>query len=149
MAYSGIFKPKNPLKYKGNAKNIIYRSMWEMSYMMKLDNNPEVLWWQSEEVIVPYTHPISGAYRRYFPDFCYAVKEGAGEKVYMIEIKPAAQTKLPKPSAKMLKEGKTQKLNVQQARFLENQAKWESAERFCAKRGWTFKVLTEKELKTF
>ena len=32
-AYKGLFKPLNPQKYKGNHKNIIYRSSWEKRFM--------------------------------------------------------------------------------------------------------------------
>ncbi|SVE05962.1 uncharacterized protein METZ01_LOCUS458816, partial [marine metagenome] len=28
MPYKGRFAPERPEKYKGNARNIIYRSMW-------------------------------------------------------------------------------------------------------------------------
>jgi hypothetical protein len=28
MAYSGLYKPVNPKKYRGNPTRIIYRSMW-------------------------------------------------------------------------------------------------------------------------
>ena len=30
--YSGIFKPFNKKKYKGNVNNIIYRSSWEKRF---------------------------------------------------------------------------------------------------------------------
>ena len=32
--YKGFFKPKNPQKYNGNPTNIIYRSGWELKFMM-------------------------------------------------------------------------------------------------------------------
>jgi hypothetical protein len=30
--------------------------------------------------------------------------------------------------------------------YLVNQAKWEAAENVCEKKGWKFKILTEKEI---
>ena len=30
MRYKGKFKPKNPTKYKGDLKEIVYRSSWEL-----------------------------------------------------------------------------------------------------------------------
>ena len=43
MAYKGKFTPKNPQKYKGNPKNIIYRSSWERRFMSYCDKTKEVL----------------------------------------------------------------------------------------------------------
>ena len=67
--YKGLFKPKNPKKYKGDPTNIIYRSSWEKQCMLYFDRTDEVLEWQSEEMFVPYKHPISGKIHRYYPDF--------------------------------------------------------------------------------
>ena len=54
MAYSGKFIPKNRNKYKGNPKKIVYRSLWERSFMKYCDSNPSILEWSSEEIIIPY-----------------------------------------------------------------------------------------------
>jgi len=54
MSYKGTFKPKNPSKYNGDANNIIYRSLWELRVMKYLDDHPKVIWWASEELIIPY-----------------------------------------------------------------------------------------------
>ena len=35
--YKGFFKPKNPQKYNGDPTNIIYRSRWELKFMMYLE----------------------------------------------------------------------------------------------------------------
>ena len=40
MSYKGWFRPKNPIKYKGDAANIVYRSNWELRVMKHLDINP-------------------------------------------------------------------------------------------------------------
>ena len=45
MPYSGIFKPRNPQKYNGDASRIVYRSSWEARVMNYLDDNPSVIWW--------------------------------------------------------------------------------------------------------
>ena len=49
----GKFKPKNPLKYKGNPTEIFYRSSWELKLMLYLDDHKDVVSWCSEEVIIP------------------------------------------------------------------------------------------------
>ena len=42
-AYKGLFKPLNPQKYKGNHKNIIYRSSWEKRFMGYCDKKKEII----------------------------------------------------------------------------------------------------------
>ncbi len=145
MAYKGLFKPKHPEKYKGNIKNIVYRSSWEMAFMLKLDHDVNILEWQSEEFCIPYTDPTDNSYHRYFPDFWYKDK---ANQCYVIEIKPSVQTKVPKrPTGTS---GKAYKRFITEAKtFARNQAKWESAQRYCVNKGWTFLVLTEKELGQF
>ncbi len=51
--YKGRFTPNEPSKYKGNPRNIIYRSMWERHCMRYFDNNENVLEWASEGVAIP------------------------------------------------------------------------------------------------
>jgi len=97
MAYSGKFQPKNPKKYKGNLSNIVYRSSWEARCMSYFDKNENVIWWSSEEIIVPYRSPVDGKVHRYYPDFIIKVKQkDGGIKTIMIEIKPEYQKKEPK-----------------------------------------------------
>ena len=140
--YQGRFKIKNPKKYKGDPNNIVYRSSWELSFMMKLDASKDVVAWSSEEIIVPYTCPVDRGFHRYIPDFY--VERADGSKT-IIEIKPHVQTKVPKRT-----EAKSHRVYLSEAKlFARNQAKWEAAQRYCEKRGWKFQVLTEKELKTF
>jgi len=138
----GKFKPRNPQKYKGNPANIVYRSSWELRFMMKLDADPTVIEWGSEEMIIPYKSPIDGRMHRYFPDFIVRrkTKEGITETV-VVEIKPFAQTKEPTPSKTINKRYITE---VQTWGI--NSAKWKAAQEFCEDRKWKFMILTEKEL---
>jgi len=140
--YKGFFKPKNPSKYKGNVDNIIYRSSWERQVMKWLDENTNVIEWQSEEVAVPYISPVDNRYHRYFPDFIAKMKRPEGHIVtVMLKVKPAAQTREPKPAKK-----KTQKYITEVMTWGVNQAKWKYAQDYCADRGWEFRLITEKEL---
>lgn len=136
--YKGFFKPKNPGKYKGNPTNIVYRSGWELKFMIYLDNHPEVVSWSSEEIIVPYRSPVDNRVHRYFPDFLVKKKDG---KTLLVEIKPRAQTKPPEIQNKKSKRYITEVMT-----WGVNQAKWKAAEEYCADRKWQFLVLTEKEL---
>ncbi len=142
MAYKGRYQPNNPLKYKGNFKNIIYRSLWELKFMKYCDRNQNILEWGSEEIVVPYRSPIDNRYHRYFPDFYIKVRESTGKiKKYIIEVKPQKQCIEPKVQKK-----KTRSYVYQVCEYAKNQAKWKAAEEYCMDRGLEFKVLTENEL---
>jgi hypothetical protein len=141
MAYKGKYKPKNPEKYKGNPENIIWRSTWEARVMKQLDENPNVLWWGSEELFIRYYNPIDNKIHRYFPDFVVKVKrKDETTMTYLLEVKPDVQTRPPtqkKKTKRYLEESKT---------YIINQSKWKAASEFCKDHGWEFKVLTEKDL---
>jgi hypothetical protein len=141
MSYKGTFKPKNPTKYNGNANNIIYRSLWELRVMKYLDEHPEVIWWASEELIIPYYNPIDNKKHRYFPDFVAKMKRKNGTVMtYVIEVKPEIQTKKPEQKRK------TKKYIQESMTYVINQSKWKAATEFCKDHGWEFKIITEKHL---
>ena len=105
MAYSGLFKPKNPQKYIGDHKNIIYRSTWECKVMNWLDQKDDVISWASEEMAIPYISPVDGRWHRYFPDFLVKVKTRTGKlKTLMVEVKPKKQTKEPEKKKRVTKQ---------------------------------------------
>jgi hypothetical protein len=141
MAYKGIFTPRNPKKYNGDPTNIIWRSTWERRVMEWLDSHDQVIWWSSEELIIPYTSPIDNKKHRYFPDFVLKVKKSDGtEQVYVWEVKPEKQTVEPK------RKRKTQKFIQESVVYAINQSKWRAADIFCKKNNWIFQVITEKHL---
>lgn len=141
MSYRGWFEPQNPSKYKGNPKNIIYRSSWELRMMKYLDQNPAVLWWASEELFVPYVSPVDNRVHRYFPDFIARIKKKDGqEQTTMIEVKPFKQTQQPQQKRK------TKAFLNEMVTYTINQAKWNAAELFCKEHGWHFQIITEKDL---
>ena len=74
MSYKGIYRPSNPKKYKGDHRNIIYRSLWERKFMNYCDLNENVIEWASEEFWIPYRDPTTNRVRRYFPDFLLNIK---------------------------------------------------------------------------
>jgi hypothetical protein len=139
--YKGRFKPKNPLKYKGDAENIIYRSSWEVRVMKYLDENPSVIWWASEEMFVRYYSPVDNKIHRYFPDFLANVRRKDNSSItYMIEVKPEKETKPP------VQKRKTKRYIQESVTYIINQSKWKAATEFCKDHGWEFKVVTEKDL---
>ena len=117
MAYSGHYIVKNPKKYKGDHKNVIYRSLWEKSVFMWCDANPKVKSWCSEEIIIPYYFAADKRYHRYFPDLKVVMED----KTLLIEIKPEKETVPPtgpKRTKKYISEGLT---------YIKNMNKWEAA----------------------
>ena len=140
--HQGFFRPKFPEKYKGDPTQIVYRSSWELSVMIKLDGNPEVIQWSSEEIIIPYRCKTDGKIHRYFTDFWVKMKFADGTiKEYIIEVKPRAQTLPPKKPAKINKRYLNEVMT-----YAKNDSKWEAAKDFCKRRGMEFQILTEVEL---
>jgi hypothetical protein len=141
--YKGYFKPRNPQKYRGDPRNIIYRSSWELKMMSYLDTHTNVISWSSEEVVIPYRSPIDGRLHRYFVDFLVtSINKDGVKETTLIEVKPAAQTRPP-----VLKEGKKTRAYVQSVMtWGVNEAKWKAATEYCIDRGWAFKIFTEREL---
>ena len=149
MAYKGRFRPKNPGKYKGDPSKIIYRSMWEFKFFRYVDEHPDIIWWQSEEVVVPYISPIDGRKHRYFPDVIVHKKiPGETPKTIMIEIKPYKQTLPPDPRKKnATPTGRVSRRYLNEVKtYGINEAKWKAATAFCKAKGWEFIIMTEKEL---
>jgi hypothetical protein len=142
MSYSGKFKPKNYKKYKGDPTKIFYRSLWERKFMVYCDNNPAIIEWGSEEIIIPYRSPIDKRVHRYFPDFYIKYVNTRGQSIReIIEVKPKKQTLPPKEQKR-----KTKKFLNEIATYAVNQAKWKAAEEFCADRRMSFRILTEEHL---
>ncbi len=142
MSYSGKFKPKNYKKYRGNPTNIYYRSLWERRFMIYCDNNPSIVEWGSEELIIPYLSPLDKKIHRYFPDFYIKYINKNGKVVReIVEVKPKKFLSPPKKQKR-----KTRKYQKAVATYVINQAKFKAAEEFCGERKMTFRILTEENL---
>ena len=115
----------------------------ERRFMEWCDSNDKCYKWSSEEVVIPYISPIDNKQHRYFPDFLIQTLKGW----FLIEVKPLTQTRPPK---KLVVEN----LNLKKKRryiksvqtWLVNEAKWKAANKVCEKKGWSFQILTEKQL---
>jgi hypothetical protein len=136
----GVFTPTNKNKFLGSTA--VYRSGLELKFMRFCDNNPNVIKWGSENVIVPYISPLDGRAHKYYVDNFVIIKEGSVVKKYLIEIKPSKQTTPP-----ITKYKKKEHLIYEQSMYIKNQAKWQAAREFCKKKGLEFLILTEKHLK--
>ena len=142
MAYSGKFSPKNTNKYLGDPTNIWYRSLWERRVMVHLDENPNVIEWSNEEIVIPYLSPVDGRWHRYFPDFFAKIKSKNGNVESMIlEVKPFKQAQPPQKKNRV-----TRQYINEVATWGINESKWNAALEYCKDRKWHFKVITEKDL---
>ena len=137
MAYSGKYKVKNPLKYKGDHTKVVYRSMWERNCFNWCENEPSVKEWCSEEVVIPYFYDVDKKYHRYFMDLKIVYTDG---RTVLVEIKPAKETmppKRPDKSKRYLNEAFT---------YIKNENKWKATREYVKDRGWTFEIWTEHVL---
>ena len=120
MSYKGKFRPKNHKKYKGDFREVIYRSSWELKFMQYCDTNKKILKWSSEEIIIPYKSPVDNRVHRYFPDFYVKYKDVKGKiREKVVEIKPAKQVSEPK-----IQKRRTKKYVSEVFTYATNQAKW-------------------------
>ncbi len=130
------FKLKNPEKYLGKG-NPIYRSSWEMTFMMFCDNNPAIEQWASESIKIPYRDPLTGKNTIYVPDFLIVyVDKNMQKHAELIEIKPKNQA--------LIENVGKNKLN--QAQYIRNMAKWQAAQLYCKRIGLKFRVITEEDI---
>jgi len=139
MSYKGRYTIKNPEKYAGDAKKVIYRSLWERNTFRWCENNPKVKLWNSEEVVVPYVSSIDKKLHRYYVDLLIQMDN---KKTYLIEIKPKKETQPPQSRSR-----KTKKFINEQLTYIRNNEKWEAANKFAEHNGWKFQVWTEETLK--
>ena len=78
-------------------------------------------------------------FRTYYPDFLIQTNKG---EIFLIEVKPYKETIQPTRSSR--KSNKTMVTETKTWRT--NQAKWRAAKSYCMRKGWKFKIITEKEL---
>lgn len=143
----GDFTPQNPGKYVGTFP-ITFRSSWEMSMMIWLDKHPYILAWASESIQIPYYNPVKAKWSVYIPDFfvVYADGSGSGAKhCELVEIKPEKECYWHQGGVD--KNGRKRSI-TEATRLVQviNAAKWDAATKYCGKRGWRFRIVTEKQL---
>jgi len=138
MAYSGKYKIKNRHKYRGDADNVIYRSLWEKKAFIWCEDNSEIKWWASEELAIQYFYEVDKRHHRYFPDLVIEFNNG---KRLMVEIKPKKETRKPE-----FKGRKTKRYINESVTFVKNMNKWEAASKVAKDNGWEFQIWTEETL---
>lgn len=111
--------------------------------MKWLDNHPNVVQWNSEEVVIPYFSNADGKKRRYFMDFW--AKFDTGQQ-FFFEVKPAKETVPPKKPVQMTTAAKKRFMNEVYV-YQVNTDKWKAASATADKMGITFRLITENSLK--
>ncbi len=131
----GQYEVRNTTKYVGKGTPR-FRSGWEMTFMMFLDSNENVLQWASESISIPYRHPLTGKMSMYIPDFLVTYR-GPRDTVRaeLIEIKPKKQSLL---------EGKMSERDRMVVAV--NYAKWDAATKWAKQHGLSFRVITEDDI---
>ena len=142
----GYFDAYNPKKYDCECERpIIYRSSYELQYMIMCERNPRVVKWSSESKAIPYqTTNVSkngNAYkktRRYNIDFIVEYIDGT---VDYVEVKPWSMT-----------DG-NKRINKNSPTYKKNRLKWVTAKRYVqqlnesiGKEKYRFVIVTEKSL---
>jgi TnsA endonuclease N terminal len=131
----GPYTVKNVAKYVGNGTPK-YRSGWELTFMMFLDSNDNVLQWASESIRIPYRNPLTGKQSIYVPDFLVTYRGRNNTTIAeLIEIKPKKQSLLESKAS-----------DRDRAIVAVNYAKWHSATLWCKKNGLTFRVINEDQI---
>lgn len=133
---TGDFRVYGPKKYAGDKnKPIKYRSSYELKFMHQLEANPNVLWWNFENIRIPYIMVgLNNVKKRhnYIMDFQVKMKSG---ELFLCEVKPMAKTPLNESQINKSEDHRR------------NAFKWKAAMGWCKCNGHTFKLITEKQLK--
>lgn len=138
----GKFEPTKPEKYVGDVNKIVFRSSWEKQFFLWCDRTENIVKWNSEELVIPYMSPVDNRMHRYFVDAVIQVKDKTGKlNFYAVEIKPKAQTEMPKKPKRMSKSY----LKAIET-YAVNQGKWAAAKLWCESNKMTFQILTEEHL---
>lgn len=131
----GTYTVKNTQKYVGTGEPR-YRSGWEMTFMMFLDNNDSIVNWASESIRIPYRNPVTGKQSMYVPDFFITYRDRTNRmRAELVEIKPKKQSLI--ESKMSARDG---------AIVAVNYAKWDAATKWCRRQGITFRVINEDQI---
>jgi hypothetical protein len=125
IASNGKLKTRKPefhggsmISLKNHGKEFKYKSRLECECLELLEIIDQVSAYGYEAIKEGIPYLFEGDPHRYHPDLVIHFADG---HIEMWEIKPSTQTDLP--------------INV---------AKWNAAKEYCAIRGWSFQVITEK-----
>lgn len=130
-------------KYQGKHAPI-YRSSYERQCFHLLEKHPGIIWWKSEATVIPYMSVIDGKKHSYYMDLTFEAidKETGLPQVFLVEVKPDAQTI---PPVKTTKQRQTTFVTACK-RYGVNISKWNAAYEYAKKRGYKFFIWTEQRM---
>lgn len=150
----GNFYPRHMEKCLNEKGDIVYRSKLERDFMVVCDNNPNVVKWASEKVVVPYFNSGKNRMARYFVDFFIELSDG---RRFIIEVKPFKEAQVisdPSLLAKRMAKSKAKAttLMIEAFNATQNKEKWEAAKKWAKdhttpQHPMAFMVITEKDIK--
>jgi hypothetical protein len=132
----GYFDKYNPVKYKG-PRPIIYRSSLELRFMRNLELNPNVEYWSSENIVIPYImkekvgNKFVDVRKNYHIDFTVYMKT---QKKYIVEVKPSSLVPMNESQIK------------KNPMVYKNATKFKAAIAWCKVNNYEFKIVTENHL---
>lgn len=136
---TGIHKILHREKYLGKSETINYRSILEKKFIVYCEDNPNIISWNYEEVIIPYFFSLDNKMHRYILDFFIRVKDKEKITNYLIEIKPESFTTAPKKR-------RSKKYLEESILYAKNVCKWNAAIKYAESRNCKFKIITDKDL---
>ena|ERR1700761_1073287 len=152
---NGLYVPKHKDKIikLNNQGGLFYRSGLEQKFMIYLDYNENVIYWNTELIKIPY---LKNAWNNklkeenltehsYFPDFYYEIKkkDGSISKV-VAEVKPYKDTILPKlPDNPTLNQLKNFEYSMKE--YSKNMDKWKFCYEWCKMKGYDFIIIPDKK----
>jgi len=131
----------SPVKVTGRApEGQEFESHLEEDFFVLLRFNKNVVQWESHPLTIEWLD-AQGKVREYTPDVLVEYrpeKPGADPVVVLCEIKPDFDGTSDRPKNRL----------PRRESEAENKLKWDAAERYAARKGWTFKVYREADIRT-
>ncbi len=124
--------PKNHIHVTGRHAalksngDVDFESMLEAEHLLLLDHDPKVRTYDVQPVHIP----VSGVPRGYVPDA-------------LVEFYPDEDGVIASPELREVKS--TRDLQINETKYA---PKFEEARKYCEHRGWSFRIITEREIRT-
>jgi len=138
----GFFNPTNREKYIGDKATIIYRSSWELKFLMFCDRNSRVVRYSSEPMGIPYYNTIDHKVHKYYIDFYVEMKYGDTIQKWLIEVKPIKFVNMPKRSQRDTLKS-LERYTKAVKTYMINHMKFDAAKNYAKENGMVFGIITE------
>lgn len=158
--HQGFFKPTNVLKYIGDPTKIVYRSKWELHFMIYCDQKDIIAKWSCEHIAIPYQDK-NGKIHRYYPDFYIEridpndpdnyiraiVEIKPGNEIQPDFVNPDGSIKPPEIYLKKITAKSLESYEYKLKTYQKNLYKWTKAKIWCEQRHLNFHLMNETYMK--